>query len=137
VYGFFVGDGVRDDAGVDGAVVAVVVTAAAAVGGVTADDVSAVVVVVVVAVPVVHTGASFGSVLAAEGSGIVRLSRSMALTGLCFFSSSSSSSISSMSILSVVLPLVFGGSIDFKEPLVFVDSILLGALGTGDASIFV
>jgi len=121
VYGFFVGDGVREEAEVAVTVVAVVET----------------VVVVVVAIVVTEViGMTFiGSILFAvffvEVSGIVRLSRSIDLTGLC--SCSSSSNISSISISSAVPPLVFDivVVVDFEESFTFiVDSTLAGTEGT-------
>ncbi len=67
-----------------------------------------------------------------EVSGIVRLSRSMDLTGLC--SCSASSNISSISISSAVPPLVFETVVvvfDLEAAFEFVvDSILAGIEGT-------
>jgi len=116
VYGFFVGDGVREEAEVVVAVVVVVEIV--------------VVVVVTEVIGMTFIGSFLLSGFSVEVSGIVRLSRSIDLTGLC--SCSSSSNISSISISSAVPPLVFDVVIvDFEESFAFVvDSTLAGTEGT-------
>ncbi len=110
VYGFFAGDGVREEEEEIEVVVVVVV------------------IELVVAIEIIgrtFIESSLLSVFLVEISGIVRLSRSIDLTGIC--SCSSSSNISSISISSAVLPFVFDVVIDFEESFaIVVDSILAG-----------
>jgi len=119
VYGFFVGDGVREGTEVVVAVVVVV-------------EIVVVVVVVTEVIGMTFIGSFLLSGFLVEVSGIVRLSRSIDLTGLC--SCSSSSNISSISISSAVPPLVFDVVVvfvDFEESFAFViDSTLAGTEGT-------
>jgi hypothetical protein len=125
VYGFFVGDGVREEEEVVEVVVVVVVVVV----------VKIVVVIVVVGIEIIgmtFIGSSLLSVILVEVSGIVRLSRSIDLTGLC--SCSSSSNISSISKSSAVPPFVFDivvVVVDLEESFLFVvDSTLAGTEGT-------
>ena len=104
MYGFLAGEGVRE---VEVVVVIVVEVVFVVVGATTV-------------VGITLIASSLLSVCLVELSGIVTLSRSIDLTGIC--SCSSSSSISSISISSAVFPFVF----DFDESFaaVVVDSSL-------------
>ena len=106
VYGFFVGEGVREEARV-------------------------VVVVTVVIVVAIFIDSSFLSVWFIEVSGIVRLSRSIDLTGFC--SCSSSSNISSISISSAAplwLLIVFGIVINLEISVIAVIVSTFEDIGT-------